>query len=70
MTTAVNKEMSIGEVLRINRGTAHILMEFGMHCLGCPAASAESLEDACGAHGADVEELVDQLNNYLESQNA
>lgn len=67
---AIDKTMSIGEVLRINRGTARILMEFGMHCLGCPAASAESLEDACAAHGTDVEELVDQLNAYLDEQKA
>lgn len=61
----VNKRMSIGEVLRLDRGTARILMEFGMHCLGCPHATMESLEDACMAHGANVDELVDQLNVYL-----
>ena len=47
----INKKMSIIEVLRINRDTAPILMDFGMHCLGCPHATAESLEDACAAHG-------------------
>ena len=39
----VTKQMSIGEVLSLNRGTAHIFMEFGMHCLGCPHATAESI---------------------------
>ena len=38
----VTKQMSIGEVLSIDRSTAHIFMEFGMHCLGCPHATAES----------------------------
>ena len=65
MENNVTKEMSIGEVLRIHRGTARIFMEFGMHCLGCPHATAESLESACAAHGANVDELVDQLNDFL-----
>ena len=65
MENTVNKEMSIGEVLSIHRGTAKIMMEFGMHCLGCPCAAAESLEQACAAHGANVDELVHQLNEFL-----
>lgn len=65
MENSVNKTMSIGEVLRIHRGTARIFMEFGMHCLGCPHATAESLEEACAAHGSNVDELVHQLNEFL-----
>lgn len=65
MENTVNKEMAIGQVLNMHRGTARILMEFGMHCLGCPHATAESLEDACRAHGANVDELVHQLNEFL-----
>lgn len=61
----INKSMIIREVLMIDPGTARIMMEFGMHCLGCPHATAESLEDACAAHGANVDELVHQLNEYL-----
>lgn len=61
----ITKQMSIGQVLNMDRGTARIFMEFGMHCLGCPHATAESLEDACRAHGANVDELVHQLNEFL-----
>ena len=61
----VIKEMSIREVLMKDPGTARIFMEFGMHCLGCPHATAESLEDACFAHGTNVDELVHQLNEFL-----
>ena len=62
----VPKQMSIGEVLNLNRGTAHIFMEFGMHCLGCPHATAESIADACAAHGSDPDALVEKLNEYLQ----
>ena len=59
------KEMSIGEVLKIDKNLARILMEFGMHCFGCPHAAMETLEEACAAHGANVDELIDQLNAFL-----
>ena len=61
----VDKQMTIGQVLSMDRGTAPIFMEFGMHCLGCPHATAESLADACAAHGANADMLVEKLNAYL-----
>ena len=64
----ITKQMSIGEVLRLDRGTAPIFMEFGMHCLGCPHATAESLEMACMALGTDADALVKKLNEYLDSK--
>lgn len=66
----INKHMSIGEVLEMDRGTAAIMMNFGMHCLGCPHAVMESLEMACAGHGANVDDLVDQLNAYLAEKEA
>ncbi len=65
MKNEVNKQMTIGEVLNLHRGTAKIMMEFGMHCLGCPHSIGESLEDACAAHGTNADELVHQLNEFL-----
>ena len=65
MDNTVSKDMSIGQVLNIHRGTARILMEFGMHCLGCPHSQMESLADACAVYGSNVDELVHQLNEFL-----
>lgn len=64
----INKQMSIGEVLRIDRNVAPIFMEFGMHCLGCPHATAENIELACAAHGTDADALVAKLNEYFEAK--
>ena len=61
----VTKEMIIREVLLLNPGTARIMMEFGMHCLGCPHATAEAIEDACRAHGTDADKLVEKLNAFF-----
>ena len=64
----VTKDMSIGQVLAIDRETIPIFMRYGMHCLGCPHATAESLEDAGLVHGIDVDKLVDELNAFLEGK--
>lgn len=57
-----NKDTKIGEILEKAPEKADILLEIGMHCLGCPASQAETLEEACMVHGIDVEEVVEQLN--------
>lgn len=64
----VDKTMSIGEVLGIDRETAGIMMQYGMHCMGCPMSQMESLEMACAAHGTDVDELVEKLNAFLAAK--
>ncbi len=56
------KEIKIGELLQIAPEKADILLEAGMHCLGCPASRGESLAEACEVHGIDVEELLKKLN--------
>lgn len=61
----INKEMIIGEILGIDQGLTPILLEAGMHCLGCPSSQMESLEDACMVHGINADELVDKLNHAL-----
>ena len=58
----INKDMKIGELLEVAPEKAEILMEAGMHCLGCPASQAETLEEACMVHGIDVEDLLKEIN--------
>ena len=58
----VTKDMLIGEIIQMNEKYPEILLEAGMHCLGCPASAGESLEEACAVHGIDVEELLEKLN--------
>lgn len=58
----IDKNTKIGDLLEKAPEKADILLEAGMHCLGCPASQAETLEEACEVHGIDVEELLEQLN--------
>lgn len=62
----VTKETTIGELLRIEERAAYVLYASGMHCIGCPSSSGESLEEAAFVHGMDCNELVDRINEYLD----
>ncbi len=57
----ITKDMTIGEILRTNPDVAPILMNAGMHCLGCPSAQGESLEEAAMVHGMNIDELMEQI---------
>ena len=63
----VTQDMIIVDVLKLNPETAKFFFEIGMHCLGCPSASAESIEEACMVHGADADKLVNDINAFLEA---
>ncbi len=58
----VTKDTMIGELLQIDEGVAPILLNIGMHCLGCPASQMETLEEAAMVHGIDSTLLVEKIN--------
>lgn len=58
----ITKEMTIGEILREHPDAAPILMEAGMHCLGCPSAQGESLEEAVMVHGMEINDIMAKLS--------
>ncbi len=58
----IERNTKIGEIVEKYPEKAEILLEVGMHCLGCPASQAETLEEACAVHGIDVEEVLEKLN--------
>ncbi len=67
MSDRITKDMTIGEVLRINQGLAPVLMAGGMHCVGCPASQGETLEEAAMVHGIEPELLLVRLNAFLDA---
>jgi len=67
-TTVITKDMLIGDILDIDVGIAQFLLEIGMHCLGCPSARGESLEEACMVHDTDVDELLEKINAYMSEK--
>lgn len=67
MAVQISKEMTIGSLLAQYPQVAPVLMEIGMHCLGCPSAQAESLADAAMVHGMDADLLVEKINALLNA---
>ena len=61
----IDKSMLIGQLIQVDEIIPNILMRAGMHCLGCPASQAESLEEACMVHGIDCDDLVTGINEVL-----
>ncbi len=64
----ITKDMKIGEIIRADFDIVQILMNAGMHCVGCPSAQGESLEQACMVHGIDVDDLVEEINQFESSK--
>ncbi len=62
----ITKDTTMGEMLRYDMGIAGVLMQCGMHCVGCPSSIGESLEMACMVHGLDVDQVLDDIRSYLD----
>ncbi len=62
----ITKDTIIGDILDMDGSTAPFFLEMGMHCLGCPSARGETLEQACAVHGVDPDELVKKINQHLQ----
>ncbi len=70
MTETLSKEMGIGEVVQKYPQTVDVFVGNGLGCIGCAAASYESIEQGAMAHGIDVDKLMKQLNEAVELNEA
>ena len=64
----INKDTIIGSILDVAPETAPFFLEMGMHCLGCPSARGETIEQACMVHGVNADELVGKINAFLANK--
>ena len=63
----VTKQSIIGDVLDFDVDTAQFFFAIGMHCLGCPAARGETIEQACAVHGTDADALVEKVHSLYNA---
>ena len=61
----ITADTLIMECLQLNPNSAQILMSYGMHCLGCAMGHGETGEQACAAHGVDVDAFVAKANDLI-----
>ncbi len=64
----INKDMTIGEIIRTDNDIIPILLSSGMHCVGCPSAQGETLEQAAMVHGIDADKLEQTINEFLATK--
>ena len=64
----ISKATTMGEMLQYDMGIAYVLMEAGMHCVGCPSSIGESLEEACMVHGLNADEVMANIQEYLNAK--
>lgn len=64
----ITRETLIGDAIRIDAGVVGILMGAGMHCVGCPSAQGESIEEAAMVHGIDIDELMEEIDTYMATR--
>lgn len=64
----ITKATTMGEMLQYDMGIAYVLMEAGMHCVGCPSSIGESLEEACMVHGLNADEIMANIQEYLNAK--
>ena len=66
--TEITKKTTMGEMLEYDMGIAYILMQCGMHCVGCPSSIGESLEEACMVHGLNADDVMAKVQEYLDTK--
>lgn len=64
----ITKQTTMGEMLKYDMGIAYILMQSGMHCVGCPSSIGESLEEACMVHALNADEVLKAITDYLATK--
>ena len=62
----VTKDTMIGDLLQIDQNVAPLLLNIGMHCLGCPSSQMEKIEEAAMVHGLDPDDLVVEINTFID----
>ena len=67
MAVQIEKETIIGDILDIAPQTAPLFFSIGMHCLGCPSARGETVEQACMVHGIDPDAFLEEVNKFIAS---
>lgn len=67
MRRRLSKDTTIGELLNMDPEIGQVLAGIGMHCVGCPSARGETLEQAADVHGIDVDDLVEDLKGFMEA---
>lgn len=66
---AIHKDMTIEEIVTTYPESYDVLVDLGLHCVGCYASAFESFEEGLMKHGYEEKEIaiiVEELNNNIK----
>lgn len=65
----VTKDTNLGELVKSYPQTAEIMLDYGLHCVGCYANTYDSIEMGARVHGMtdeEVKEMLGRLNKAIK----
>ena len=67
----ITREMTIEQVIKLEPRTIEVFMKYGMHCIGCHAATWETISETAYTHGIeDIDGMVNELNACIQTADA
>jgi len=64
----VTKKMNFNELIEKYPKSVEVLMNSGMHCIGCAASAFETIEQGAIMHGLNPDELIKKINKKLSKK--
>lgn len=64
----VTKDTNLGELVKSYPQAGPLLLEYGLHCVGCFANTYDSIEMGARVHGMtdeEVEEMIGRVNDLI-----
>ena len=61
----ITKDTGIIEAVQSHPEIMEVFAEYGLGCIGCMAAHFETIGLGAGAHGIDVDALIEDINKVI-----
>lgn len=64
----LTKEANLGEVVFKYPEIAEVLIDYGLHCVGCAISGFDTIEQGAKIHGMtddEVQEMIDRINEVI-----
>jgi hybrid cluster-associated redox disulfide protein len=64
----INKDKNLAELVSEHPSTVEVLLDYGLHCVGCIASAFDTIEAGSKVHGLsdkEIDEMVERLNEVV-----
>lgn len=65
----IRADMNLAEVVFKYPEAAEVLMDYGLHCVGCAASGFDTIEMGAKLHGMspeEIKEMIDRVNEIVK----